>query len=166
MIEVDNYEMLLNLPSTPKVGEYAKVDKYLYQFTDNQEWEKVKNDITTNLYDLNATAIIQLPNHTIKEFKEDRKIIDDFATKNYQSKYFALTCKELYNGSFYNTLFYRTYKKDRNTLGQEVIDCLTDVGDIKLISDETDHVECWINFKDNMMCFMFYPCDAAVIEVE
>ena len=67
MVTVPNFKVLEALPSTPEEGEYALVEdeKKVYQYS-NGEWNKMdmKNNMKANLYDINSTAIAQLPAHT------------------------------------------------------------------------------------------------------
>lgn len=66
MINVPNLSVLYALPSIPKEGEMALLSDtseiYCYK---NDKWNKIETngDLEAKLYDINATAIAQLPAH-------------------------------------------------------------------------------------------------------
>lgn len=167
MVTVPNYKVLLALPSTPEEGEYALVEdeKKVYQYTEG-EWHlmDMKNNMKANLYDINATAIAQLPAHGSSELAVDAHIIDEFIKNNFDdTEYFMLMCKD-YAKTFYATVFIVS-SQVTETVGEAVMSCLVNTGTIHEISTEKDHVEIWIKHCDNMYVFMFFPYDFGVVEV-
>lgn len=172
MITVKNFDTLLKLPSTPKEGDLA----YIEEPKDNKEkvfcyiegkWTPVNPDgeVKANLYDINATAIAQLPAHGLMDFANDINIINDFVNE-FDGIYFNLLCKELSNGAFYNTIFRRVFNVSE-TVGQAVLDCLRELGTIHAVSNEETHIEIWVKEPNkNMICLLFFNCDSIVIEVK
>lgn len=170
MITVKNIATLKALPSTPKEGEMALISdtQEVYCYTKG-EWVLVKAEggVDASLYDINATAISQLPAHNedLMLIAADARLINDFA-EEFEGRYFNLLCKQLSNGAFYSTVFHRNWTAEE-TLGQAVIGCLTDLGTIHAISNEETHLECWVkDSEDNMICLLFFNCDSMIIEVK
>lgn len=168
MLNVKNLITLKNLPSTPEKGEMALItDTNEVCVYNGEDWVPVQSDgkIETNLYDINATAIAQLPAHGLMDFANDINIINDFANE-FDGIYFNLLCKELSNGAFYNTIFRRVFDVSE-TIGQAVLDCLRELGTIHTISNEETHIEIWVKEpNENMICLLFFNCDSIVIEVK
>ena len=173
MITVKNFDTLLKLPSAPKEGDLA----YIEEPKDNKEkvfcyvegkWTPVNPDgeVKANLYDINATAIAQLPPHTTDELiKEDIKLINNFITK-FEDTYYNLLCKEISGGSFYTTIFRRTWTAEE-TMGEAVLDCLKSLGTIHAISDEENHMEIWVKEpNEHMICLLFFNYDLGIVEVQ
>jgi hypothetical protein len=170
MITVKNLATLNKLPSTPKDGDMALLTdtKEIFCYS-NGEWNAVKTDsgINTSLYDLNATAISQLPahNNNLMQMAEDIRMIDEFI-EEFDGKYFTLLCKELGNGAFYSTILHRNWTASESA-GQAVISCLAELGTIHAISNEESHLEFWVKEPDeNMICLLFFSSDSMVIEVK
>lgn len=174
MITVPNLQVLKSLPSTPKEGEYAIVENpteqiYVYK---NNNWEKCegKGSIDVSLYEINATAIAQLPAHNDnrEQIKKDIELINDYIIERCDQETFLLICKELPNKSFYLTILRRnTYNDSLSSCGEEVIDLLSSIGTIHALSEEDSGViEIWVKDPDeNMICFMFFPGDGFIVEV-
>lgn len=170
MVTVKNMVTLKALPSTPKEGELALLSETqeVYCYTKG-EWVPVKAEggMNASLYDINATAISQLPAHDkdLMRLAEDMRMIDDFI-EDFDGRYFSLLCKQLSNGAFYNTIFYRNWTAEE-TMGQAVISCLKKVGTLHAVSNEETHLEFWIKEPDDTMsCFLFFNSDSMVIEVK
>ena len=170
MITVKSMGILKKLPSTPKEGDlaYVKNDEKIYEFHDS-EWQPAKmedSNIKANLYDINATAIAQLPPQTTYELiEEDIKLINNFITK-FEDTYYNLLCKEISGGSFYTTIFRRTWAAEE-TMGEAVLDCLKSLGTIHAISDEENHIEIWVKEpNEHMICLLFFNYDLGIVEVQ
>ena len=169
MVTVPNLKVLEALPSTPEEGEYALVEdeKKIYQYAQGQ-WNlmDMKNNIKANLYEINATAIAQLPAHTSDALKADASLIDKFIKENCpDTQYFMLMCKNYQKTSFYATVFVAN-SQIYETIGEAAISCLVNVGTLHEISVEKDHIEFWMKNCDNMYCFLFFPYDFGVVEVD
>lgn len=179
MITVKNKKMLSALPSTPKNGEFALLEdtQQVYVYNKN-EWQRVgktQGGITTKLYDINATAIAQLPPHndSLLTLAEDIEIINNFVEKYVEGQYFTLFTKEVSSGAFYSTILHRLSKASKytgeipqETVGAAVISCLKNVGTIHALTEEADHLEIWVKENDNMVCFIFFNSDEMFIEVK
>lgn len=168
MITVPNLKVLEALPSTPEEGEYALVEdeRKIYQYMNNQ-WNlmDMKNNLTTNLYDLNSTAIAQLPAHTSSDLAADAHLIDEYIKNDFSDvQYFMLMCKN-YSNTFYATVFSDCGQK-KETIGEAAISCLINTGTVHEISIEKDHIEIWVKYGDEMYCFLFFPYNFGVVEVE
>ena len=170
MINVPNLSVLYALPSIPKEGEMALLSDtseiYCYK---NDKWNKIETngDLEAKLYDINATAIAQLPAHNenLMQIAEDIRLIDAFI-EDFDGHYFNLLCKELSNGAFYSTIFHRNWTSEE-TMGQAVMSCLNELGTLHTISNEETHLEFWVKEpNENMICLLFFNCDSIVIEVK
>lgn len=141
-----------------------------YRWNNNQ-WEEIKiktdNDIVEmTLYDMNAQIIKQLPNHDDTQIQEDITLINTF-DKDKQARYYMLLCKE-YN---YYTIFnyVKTWGIKINRLGENVIDCLNNVGTIRAcdydnITNPTA-IELWVSIDDDTVhCFHLFPYDVGIVE--
>lgn len=170
MLNVKNLITLKNLPSTPEKGELALItDTNEVCVYNGEDWVPVQSDgkIETNLYDINATAIAQLPAHNsnLDTLKEDVNIINDFANE-FDATYFSLLCRKLSNGAFYNTIFHRNQFTGSDNIGEATIDCLCELGTLHAVSVEENHIEFWVKEPDNnMICLLFFTCDSMVVEV-
>ena len=167
MVTVPNKKVLEALPSTPEEGEYALVEdeKKVYQYMGGQ-WNlmDMKNNLKANLYDINSTAIAQLPQHDASALAADAHIVDEFIKKDFPDvEYFMLMCKN-YAKTFYATVFVPR-SQITETVGEAVMSCLVNTGTIHEVSVEKDHVEFWIKYCDDMYCFLFFPYDFGVVEV-
>ena len=174
MITVPNLKVLKSLPSTPRDGEYAIVENpteqiYIYK---NNNWEKCegKGSIDVSLYEINATAIAQLPSHNDdpEQIKKDIELINDYITEQFDQEFFLLICKELPNKSFYLTILQRDkYNASLSSSGEEVIDLLSGMGTIHALSKEDSGImEIWVKDpEENMICFMLFPGDDFIVEV-
>lgn len=171
MITVKNMKTLLKLPSKPKEGDLACItdeNNKVYCYT-KDKWNPAdaQGEITTNLYDLNATAIAQLPAHNKDpiQIKEDIQLINNFV-EEYDGNYFILLCRELPNKTFYSTIYCRN-SSSLETTGQAVISCLEEIGTLHAISEEENHLEFWVkDSKENMICLLFFNCDSMIIGVK
>lgn len=170
MVTVPNYQALESFYSAqaPDEGDYALVEdeKKVYQYG-NGQWNlmDVKNSMETNLYDLNATAIAQLPAHSSSDaLMADAEVITNFANDEYpETEHFMLMCKE-YSKTFYATVIRRMGEMSE-TFGEAVVSCLRNVGTIHELSIEKDHMEFWIKHRSQMYCFLLFPYDFGIVEV-
>lgn len=171
MITVKNMKTLKSLPSTPKDGDLALLsDSQQIVCYKDGGWTEVtpEGDFNVNLYDINGTAIGQLPAHNADNelLREDIQLINSFI-EDIDGVYFHLLCKELPNKAFYSTFFTRLEDKAKETMGEAVIDCLKDLGTIHAVSNEETHIEAWVkDAENNMICLMFFNCDSCVIGVK
>jgi hypothetical protein len=115
--------------------------------------------LNMKLYDLNKQVISQLPNLT--EFNEIIENINEFS-KSTNNIHYMLYGKE----QSYFTVF---KKEDNNTetLGEAIIDCLTNVGDIKTIelTEAKDAFEIWVTIDGEATCLYLFPYDSGIVKI-
>ena len=150
---------------TPLEGEVAfhTLDKCYYIWHDG-DWHKLQVEgggLELGLYDLNKQIIEQLPTLTPEELENKKEIINEFH-KKYNNEFYMLYGKEI----SYFTLF----KLNKNTtqFGNEVIDCLKNVGFIKSIdkTETDDAIEIWIQPETiESTCLYLFPYDSGLVEV-
>ena len=143
---------------TPEEGELVQTPEGKYMIWHDGGWNEIKMEgsgINMGLYDMNKQIISQLP--ILEDFD---KAMDDIWTlyETYHNKYFMLYGKEI----SYFTLF-RIF--DSTYFGNEVIDCLNNVGDIKAIdfTEAQDAIEIWIQDEDGPTCLYLFPYDSGVV---
>lgn len=159
--------MLESLPSTPKEGERAicEDEAKLYVFQEG-EWKPVNGSgkIDLNFYELNATAIAQLPAHEGEQLTKDKELFDEYVQQT-TGHYFILLCKDFSETACYISLF-NVSPTAISSVGEAAIDCLLGIGSIHAVSNEDDHLEIWVKLdNDEMRCVLFFGYDAGVVEV-
>lgn len=90
-----------------------------------EEKQKVNGSLNMSMYELNKCVVRQLPSMTEEQLAAAGDLIDSFQKEN---KYFMLLGKDL----DYYTIF-QTKENMEETMGEAVIDCLSNLGDIKAI---------------------------------
>lgn len=157
----------------PRVNEgevaYA-VDTDRYLIYHNSSWEhfniEQKNNIELSVYDMNKQIISQLKPLKENEIESKICLINEYKAKNFDTNYFMLYGKELN----YFTLFdgkFENYDLKLETLGEAVISCLSNLGEIKSIEPTDDNaIEIWItDALNNTSCLYLFPYDTGVIQV-
>ena len=148
---------------TPQVGEVvqdATTGKFMVWT--NEGWNTVKTEnsgINMGLYEMNKQIISQLPKLTEAELF-DRDLLINTLHAKFNNEFYMLYGKEI----SYFTLF-RIFDSIR--FGNEVIDCLNNVGDIKAIdfTEAQDTIEIWIQDEDGPTCLYLFPYDSGVVQV-
>ena len=148
---------------TPQVGEVvqdATTGKFMVWT--NEGWNTVKSEnsgINMGLYEMNKQIISQLPKLTEAELF-DRDLLINTLHAKFNNEFYMLYGKEI----SYFTLF-RIFDSIR--FGNEVIDCLNNVGDIKAIdfTEAQDAIEIWIQDEDGPTCLYLFPYDSGVVQV-
>ena len=148
---------------TPQVGEVVQ-DAVTGNFMvwTNEGWNTVKSEnsgINMGLYEMNKQIISQLPKLTEAELF-DRDLLINTLHAKFNNEFYMLYGKEI----SYFTLF-RIFDSIR--FGNEVIDCLNNVGDIKAIdfTEAQDAIEIWIQDEDGPTCLYLFPYDSGVVQV-
>lgn len=166
MINVETFDILNSLPSTPEEGEYAVVnqEKKVYKYI-NGEWIAATMDsgLKVNLYELNKTAVRSLPALTEELINKKKEQVKQFINKN--KKFFMLMCKDI----GYYTLFKKTgnsSSSNRPYLYNEVFECAMDIGSIHSVVINEDSIEFWIKNEDDVYMFLFFPYDNGVISCQ
>jgi hypothetical protein len=57
--------------------------------------------------------------------------------------------------------------EDSTYFGNEVVDCLNNIGDIKAIdlTEANDAIEIWVQDGENVTCLYLFPYDSGVVQV-
>ena len=148
---------------TPQIGEVVQ-DAVTGNFMvwTNEGWNTVKSEnsgINMGLYEMNKQIISQLPKLTEAELFDKDLLINTLHAK-FNNEFYMLYGKEI----SYFTLF-RIFDSIR--FGNEVIDCLNNVGDIKAIdfTEPEDAIEIWVETEDGPTCLYLFPYDSGVVQV-
>ena len=148
---------------TPQIGEVVQ-DAVTGNFMvwTNEGWNTVKSEnsgINMGLYEMNKQIISQLPKLTEAELFDKDLLINTLHAK-FNNEFYMLYGKEI----SYFTLF-RIFDSIR--FGNEVIDCLNNVGDIKAIdfTEPEDAIEIWVETEDGPTCLYLFPYDNGVVRV-
>ena len=146
---------------TPQEGEIIQnsIDKKFYIYKDNN-WMLINMEssgINMGLYDMNKQIISQLP--VLTDLENKKYTINSLHAK-FNNEFYMLYGKEI----SYFTLF-RIF--DSICFGNEVIDCLNNVGDIKAIdfTEAQDAIEIWIQDEDGPTCLYLFPYDSGLVQV-
>lgn len=146
---------------TPLDGEIIQDSSTgTYMMWRDNAWHEVKMEgggIELGIYDMNKQIIAQLPSLT-----DFTKSMGDIRTlhETYQNKYYMMYGKEI----SYFTLFKIV---DYNRFGQDVIDCCTNIGPIKVmdLTESRDAVEIWVEATDGPTCLYLFPYDCGIVQV-
>lgn len=148
---------------TPQIGEVIQ-DAVTGNFMvwTNEGWNVVKSEnsgINMGLYEMNKQLIAQLPELSDEDLKDTHYTIHSLHAK-YNNNYYMLYGKEI----SYFTLF---RINDATYFGNEVIECLKNVGIIKAIdfTEAQDAIEIWIEDEDGPTCLYLFPYDTGLVEV-
>ena len=146
---------------TPQEGELIQstVDKKFYIYKDGN-WMLINMDssgLTMGLYDMNKQISAQLPELT--DLEEKAEVIHRLHIE-WGNDYYMLYGKEI----SYFTLF---KLKEPQYFGNEVIECLKNVGVIKAIdfTETNDAIEIWVENEDGPTCLYLFPYDSGVVQV-
>lgn len=122
-----------------------------------EEKQKVNGSLNMSMYELNKCVVRQLPSMTEEQLAAAGDLIDSFQKEN---KYFMLLGRDL----DYYTIF-QTKENMEETMGEAVIDCLSNLGDIKAIdlTAEEQTIEIWITQNDEAYVLYLFNYDEGVI---
>ena len=122
-----------------------------------EEKQKVNGSLNMSMYELNKCVVRQLPSMTEEQLAAAGDLIDSFQKEN---KYFMLLGKDL----DYYTIF-QTKENMEETMGEAVIDCLSNLGDIKAIdlTPEEQTIEIWITQNSEAYVLYLFNYDEGVI---
>ena len=145
---------------TPKEGEIIENPQGEYLIWHEDNWMKINMEssgINMGLYDMNKQIITQLPELT--DLSEKCDLIYNLHTK-FNNNYYMLYGKEI----SYFTL-YKIIKPQ--CFGNEVIDCLKNIGIIKAIdfTETQDAIEIWVENNNGPTCLYLFPYDNGVVQV-
>ena len=148
----------------PQDGEIVinTVDDGYYIYKDGN-WMKINvenSGLNLSLYDLNKQIIAQLPILSDEELSNKKTVINQLHEK-FNNEYYMLYGKEI----SYFTLFKIANSK---FFGDEVIECLNNVGDVKCIdmTEPGDAIEIWIQSDmQEVTCLYLFPYDTGLVVV-
>ena len=122
-----------------------------------EEKQKVNGSLNMSMYELNKCVVRQLPSMAEEQLAAAGDLIDSFQKEN---KYFMLLGKDL----DYYTIF-QTKENMEETMGEAVIDCLSNLGDIKAIdlTPEEQTIEIWITQNGEAYVLYLFNYDDGVI---
>lgn len=145
----------------PQEGEIMQnsIDNKFYIYKDGN-WMLINMDssgINMGLYDMNKQIISQLP---VLTDLEDKKYTINSLHAKFNNEFYMLYGKEI----SYFTLF---KIEDSTYFGNEVVDCLSNIGDIKAIdlTEANDAIEIWVQDGENVTCLYLFPYDNGVVQV-
>ena len=145
---------------TPQQGEIIRNPEGEYLIWKDDQWMKMNIDssgINIGLYDINKQIVSQLP---VLSDLEDKKETIQKLHRDWGNFYYMLYGKEI----SYFTLFKII---NSQTFADEVIACLNNVGDIKVIdlTEAEDAIEIWVQNEENPTCLYLFPYDNGVVQV-
>ena len=146
---------------TPEEGEIIQnsLDDKFYIFKDG-DWMLINMEssgINMGLYDMNKQIISQLP--VLTDLEEKKEVIHKLHIE-WGNFYYMLYGKEI----SYFTLF---KIKEPQYFGNEVIECLKNIGEIKAIdfTETQDAIEIWVEDDNGPTCLYLFPYDNGVVQV-
>jgi hypothetical protein len=145
---------------TPHEGEVIQNPQGDYLIWKDNQWMTINMEssgINVGLYDMNKQIIAQLP--ILTDLEEKDYIISNLHAK-FNNFYYMLYGKEI----SYFTLFEIV---DSKYFGNEVIECLKNIGTIKAIdfTEAQDAIEIWIENENGPTCLYLFPYDNGVVRV-
>ena len=119
--------------------------------------QPVSGNLNLSLYELNKSAVRQLPDYTDKDFSAATERIEEYVKND---KFFMLLGRE-FN---YYTLFMREPSMEE-TISEAVIDCLKNIGPIKSIEQTQGEsaIEIWVMVDDEPIVMYFFCYNEGVI---
>lgn len=149
---------------TPQEGEIIQStidDKiYIYQ---KGNWMQIHTEgagINIGLYDMNKQLISQLPELSENILRNEKDLTISTLHAKFNNVYYMLYGKEI----SYFTLF---KINDSQYFGNEVIECLKNIGTIKAIdfTESKDAIEIWVENEEGPTCLYLFPYDNGLVEV-
>ena len=145
---------------TPHEGEIIQSPKDGFLVWKDNKWAKIKMEdsgLNIGLYDINKQIIAQLPE--LNNF-EDKKVLFNTLHEKWKNFHYMLYGKEI----SYFTLF---EIEDSTYFGDNVIDCLKNIGAIKAIdlTEFKDALEIWVETETEVTCLYLFPYDNGVVQV-
>lgn len=168
---VNHYKFL---KQPPEEGEtFSLVDGRMYVYTKDNGFSEVKvngnSSLNLNLYDLNKSAVAQLPALTNEEIHIKCDEFTKAIHEEYKDRYYMLYGKEIgYFTLFHMNDVHKNYLNiTYHPIGVELEECLTNLSsDIKSIdyNDDGTALEIWLEYNGDIICMYFFPYDSGVIE--
>lgn len=115
------------------------------------------SELQLNLYDLNKQIINQLPILDKDGIEKAITTIHDYKQLT-NNNFYMLYGKEI----SYFTLFQKEAGNDE-TLGEVVISCLNNIGDIVSVEPVPDAIEAWVLIDGDATCLYLFAYDSGVV---
>lgn len=166
MVHLKKKEDLYKLPNPQQgdlilVGEENSSQVFGYTGTD---WELMQNQkLEFNLYELNKTAVAQLPVLTKEQLNEKAELFQQMHHRFFNT-FYMLYGREIN----YFTLFAKNaFAESEEKFSEAVYDCLSNIGPIHSIGETEDGaIEFWVAINDNeATCLYLFPYDQGVVPV-
>ena len=154
-VKVENFNQLNALKNVEENEVIFVNNENKYYKLSNGNWEEVTNEMPQmTLYDINKMIVAKLPKMTDDELLQSIKDINSLTTA--RTKFFALISNE----RRYYTLFNLWQEGNLKTLGEEVVECLKSLGQVKSIHllENENAAECWVQDGDEDV-FVLYLLD-------
>lgn len=137
---------------------YVRNEEKMFKYVNN-EWVEVENpkgELNMNIYDMNKSLIVQLPDINKKDLEAGKKKINQVASNG---KYFMLLCNELK----YYTVF-NISDQGSEKIEDVVLDCINHFGaTIKSIDNTPEGaIEIWIKKYKEAYAMYFFNYDEGV----
>ena len=156
---------MLNILQSKK-GEIAytqEEDKFhIYNGTKWVEYTGPTPSFSMTQYEINKMIIEQLNCLTPEEKSEKYELINNWQ-KKIKATYYAMIGKE----NNYYTIFKTEAMHELSNLGEGVLQCLQNVGDIYSIEEtETeDAIEIWVKYENEPIVMYLFPYDNGVVTI-
>ena len=113
-------------------------------------------------YEINKMIIEQLNCLTPEEKSEKHELINNWQ-KKIKATYYAMIGKE----NNYYTIFKTGVIHELSNLGEGVLQCLQNVGDIYSIEETEagDAIEIWVKYKNEPIVMYLFPYDNGVVTI-
>lgn len=166
MVQIQNFTLLKEMPQNRfEKGEVAWLtDEEKLVYYNGEKWVEMQGSaegLSLNLYELNKTIINQLEPLSEQELAEREQLINEFDA-TILSDYYMLLCKDI--------SYYTIFDREKtiflaNPLGEEVIDCVKNVGEIMSIDKTEDgNIEIWVRNNEDVMCMYLFDCKSLVVK--
>lgn len=158
MVQVTSLGIMHSLKNCEE-GElcYVHNEEKTFRYVNN-EWVEVelpKGELHMNMYEMNKSLIVQLPDISKKDLEAGKKKINQLASNG---KYFMLLCNELKYYTVFNII-----PEGKEKIEDVVLDCINCFGaTIKSIDTLDDAIEIWIQKNDEAYVMYFFNYDGGV----
>ena len=127
---------------------------------------KSEDGVSLSLFEYNKQLMEQLPVMSDEAIYDAGDMINQYWIKTYNEFYMMLN-----NNKHYYTIFTDIQtsfsNNEFNTLGDAVITCCKEMGNIKAIdlNEETDAIEIWITTEEDTDCYILFPYNSGVVTI-
>jgi hypothetical protein len=159
-------DAIFKLPR-PHNGQVAYATDTQETYIYNNGWQVFENikvegkGLNMNLYDLNKSIIAQL--NDITNFTDAINLINEFKEQT-KNNYYMLYAKDI----SYFTIFHIEKYGEFMNIGDGVVECLHNIGQVKSIdyTEAKDAIEIWIQQDEEIICAYLFPYDNGIVTIE